>query len=104
MFSAEVDNESFSMYLVSHDPKKFTLYVDSNLEAFEFSFYDIVEFLLTFSKKLSIKGKSVQLSVAINTDLTYNVTFNDTLHQVNLDQKSVLRYLLHIFQSCTLTQ
>lgn len=98
MVIAEVDNNSFSMILVKKDFQKFDLYIDSNLEVFNFSFDDLVEFLFKFSQKLTIKNQSFKLSLSINHDLTYNVSFNEETKQVNIDQNSVLRYILHIFQ------
>lgn len=95
---AEVENSSFSMSLVKKYFQKFDLYINSNLEVFNFSFYDIVEFLFKYSKKLLIKNQTFQLSLMINNDLTYNAFFNNESKQVNIDQDSVLRYILHIFQ------
>lgn len=99
MVLAEVDNNSFSMILVKKDFQRFDLYIDSNLEVFNFSFYDLVEFLFKFSQKLTIKNQIFKLSLSINYDLTYNVSFNDETKQVDIDQDSVLRYILQIFQT-----
>ena len=99
MVLAEVDNNSFSMILFKKDFQRFDLYIDSNLEVFHFSFYDLVEFLFKFSQKVTIKNQNFKLSLSINHDLTYNVSFDDETKQVNIDQDSVLRYILHIFQT-----
>lgn len=104
MIFAEVDNDSFSMILVKKDFQKFELYIDSNLELFNFSFYELIEFLFKFSQKLTIKNQNFKLSLCINHDLTYNFSFNSETKQVNLDQDSVLRYILHIFQNSNLNR